>query len=423
MRQIAIVTGLVVLLGCYSSDTFGAGVAGASFGQAPKVRDTEGVGHDFADFKDHVVLWFFWHPDRKESVEELKRMKDVYKKYHRSKLVVILFNMKNDNTAATRVLRGLGLDKRIKFPPKEINAKRIRSQMFNLSVSAGAGPVAQSLRVTEADTPFAQIMVKGVSFTWAGNSKQVDAKLEKELQSIDKAAGSKGSVIRNADVAVQYLDDAIAALKTEGEFSKAMEALSKIPDKSFKNPKLLPKATSVLLHIQMAMKDKPKQIERSMERYPKVRRKLQVLQRTAMTMLRTSLNPKQASKSGNKSSGGIDKEAIANRKLDAANKLRDAGDHFKAYDEYKKIAKIFSVTEAASTAADRILEYEKSAAFMKGYKLAAAESKAEAMLRSAESYRKANLTDLVKKTLKRIVDQYPDTEAATKAKEELAKLG
>ena len=120
-----------------------------------------------------------------------------------------------------------------------------------------------------------------------------------------------------------------------------------------------------------------------------------------------------------------DREEAADAALDTAQKLKEAKKDQPAYARFKAIVKRYPNTPAAKTAADAVAAYDADPAFAKANASATASdaaAKAKSMLSLAMSYLNAGQMDKAKAKFEQIVKDYPSTEQAASAKEQLTKL-
>ena len=86
------------------------------------------------------------------------------------------------------------------------------------------------------------------------------------------------------------------------------------------------------------------------------------------------------------------------------------------------MAKTFPGTPAAAKASAAVAAYEKDPAFKRKVLEAEAGTKARAALSMAKSYKSAGKTDLARRKLQAIIDEFPGTSFAETARKELEVL-
>ncbi|MBI5365698.1 MAG: redoxin domain-containing protein [Planctomycetes bacterium] len=93
-----------------------------------------------------------------------------------------------------------------------------------------------------------------------------------------------------------------------------------------------------------------------------------------------------------------------------------------AYGLDETLAKEFGDTQAGKDAAARLAEMAKDPALMAGVEAERAKAECEGWLRQAENFAKNKMSDKARELLKKVMEKYPDTEYAKRAKEKLSAL-
>ena len=117
-----------------------------------------------------------------------------------------------------------------------------------------------------------------------------------------------------------------------------------------------------------------------------------------------------------------EREASAATALTAARALRDAGSDLAAYERFRAISMDYAETAAAGDALIAVKAYDNDPVFMQKRRDAIAAPKAEPALRSAESYVRNGRSDLARRKLQDVVDSFPGTTFAERAKKSLDAL-
>lgn len=110
---------------------------------------------------------------------------------------------------------------------------------------------------------------------------------------------------------------------------------------------------------------------------------------------------------------------IIETRLRQAREAREQGDHVAAYEHCEWLAERVADTDEGREALRMLGEYEKDEAFMATLKKQRDEANARGMLTLARNYLNANQVELARETYNKIIEQYPDTEAAKEAREAL----
>lgn len=357
-------------------------------------------GKKMGDFKGKFTVLYFWDSSKKESVVGFKEILRLYKAYGKNEKFggFVLFNL--DAPATSNNARGLS-----KGLPFE--------QIFD----GRDGPHNKNMGVKPEDTPVCSILNPDLSITW---SDQL-AKLEDEL--VKRLGAEKAAAPVNPDdetQAVASMNEAIKIIKERGEFTPAVERLAGLTPKMLNDPDVMVAATQVIMLMKLE-KENSKGIERALDQNPKAKNIIRTISRKALAALNAPLpgdSDRATPTRPTTPSTGSSRDAIANRKLNAAEDLQLDSRDIEAYEQFKDIATRYRGTEAAKVATQHVADYEADPAFMKKYHAEAGEEKAQAMLRLARSYKQAGRTDLVRKTVADLLATYPDSAAAREAKAE-----
>jgi lipopolysaccharide biosynthesis regulator YciM len=128
-------------------------------------------------------------------------------------------------------------------------------------------------------------------------------------------------------------------------------------------------------------------------------------------------NPEAAAQIAAQQKAAHGAEALA-----AARQLQADKKDEQAYLRFKEVAQAFGDTPSGVQAAQAVAEYEKDPAFVKRARGKATEGKARAALSMADNYRNAGRTDRARQKYQELIKQYPDSESAETARQDLAKL-
>lgn len=117
------------------------------------------------------------------------------------------------------------------------------------------------------------------------------------------------------------------------------------------------------------------------------------------------------------------KEEKASRTLNLAEQARVTGRYAEALKQYDRLLKKYPGTESEETAAEKAAAIRSDPEIMAIVRDQLAEKECNRMLDTAESYIANQKFDRARVYLQEIIDDYPDTSFARKAKEKLEKLG
>ncbi|MBI1372583.1 MAG: hypothetical protein GC159_07455 [Phycisphaera sp.] len=113
---------------------------------------------------------------------------------------------------------------------------------------------------------------------------------------------------------------------------------------------------------------------------------------------------------------------LALRQMDTADRLRTEGKHFDAYRTYGMVATRYDDTPVAEIARQWVIGYETNEPFMKVFTEAERKKEAKRLYDLAESLKQAGHPDVANKQLKMLIELYPESDYARKARRELPAL-
>ena len=114
-----------------------------------------------------------------------------------------------------------------------------------------------------------------------------------------------------------------------------------------------------------------------------------------------------------------EREANAATALAAARTLRDAGSDLAAYERFRAVSMDYAETAAAGDALIAVKAYDADPIFTLKRRDAIAAPKAEPALQNAENLRRNGRSDLARRKLQDVIDSFPNTTFADKAKKAL----
>lgn len=112
----------------------------------------------------------------------------------------------------------------------------------------------------------------------------------------------------------------------------------------------------------------------------------------------------------------------AGKELEKADGYYAKKDYSKALKAYEKIVKTYKGSEAAGAAAEKVKAMKADKAISAAIAKSDADKKARPMLDMAADFVKAGKVDAARDYYKKVIDQFPDSEYAKKAKVEMDKL-
>ncbi|HAU36640.1 MAG TPA: hypothetical protein DCX07_02845 [Phycisphaerales bacterium] len=233
---------------------------------------------------------------------------------------------------------------------------------------------------------------------WVGHPAQIDKAL---AEAVDKYP----TLVAERAKAMETIEQ-VEKLLGEKSYEAALAALEALPAKLLSDPAVAAKIKLLRGKVKPTGEDQAA-FQKALETHP------------AAAKL---LSPSATSAPATAPSAKVD-ETVLGARLQQADKLREAGKHSSAYRSYKWITEHAQAdSPAAAAAAERIKAYEADEAFMTSYKKEVAEVEAGAILSMARNYQAAGKTDLAKAQFRKVVQEFPDTRAATEARAALAEL-
>lgn len=364
----------------------------------------DGKQHDLASVKGKTVLWYFWSTSVKESVQQMRHLVDLYKTYgQRDDFVIVSFSLDGpDRAAAARqVVSQLGA------PWQQV----IYGQGAETAINQ------QIFQIKADELPAVTLMSGDATLVWSGKADQADQPLGKLLGVEVPAEGRDQTKPLGA---MRRLAEAIEELKDDAEFSPALDALEAIPEPVLSHPQVMPLGVALLVRMKMNT-ERAVQLEQALsgreESIKRLRLINQYLANAAERPMPGLVAPRTAARPE-----PIDPSDLADRKLGMATKLREAGKHAEAYRQLKQIVERWSQTPAAEQAAKWIADYEADSTFMAKQSDEDSQRRGRSMLSLAEGYAKANRKDLARTTYQKLIEKYPDSQAADAARQALKQL-
>lgn len=118
---------------------------------------------------------------------------------------------------------------------------------------------------------------------------------------------------------------------------------------------------------------------------------------------------------------GRNAAAIARAMFNSADRRKTAGDHVAAYRQFKATAAQFPATPSGRKAVLRVNAYERDKRFIDAYRAAAGEKEASGIMNTAIGYEKVGKHEQAMPLYQEIIEKYPETATAVKARKALEK--
>jgi len=366
-----------------------------------------------------VVAWYFWGMEKKQSVQQLKDFADAYKRVGKLWLETKKHaNEKPDKPDFQFITVNIDPN-----PNEGRKLMKTASLPVGLVAAGAQHQWVKALQVTMDDAPIVLLQIKGGGIVWAGpvadTPNLVAQALGLDASKLAKAQEDDGVPVAGA---ARTLADAIVTIDEKQEFTAALETLVDLDAKEFQDPEVLGQAMRLLARLKDPSRST--QVERAMERVPKAAIVLNKLNAAVLSSAERALPGRGSSRTARptRPAPEVDADAIADRKLEAADDARDAGDHAEAYERYKQIVEQHARTPAGEKAFAQVEKYESDAQLMAELKSAASQKKARSMLNLAKGYAQAGRRDLARAKLEELLREYGDSDAAAEATQLLRRL-
>jgi thiol-disulfide isomerase/thioredoxin len=246
--------------------------------------------------------------------------------------------------------------------------------------------------------PHAFIISPKGEVLWRGHPASIEQPL---AQAVQQNPPLPPASVRRAEMSKQ-VDEAIDAIDKEMNFMPALELFSGMEPDQLRDPKLMTTLRPLMMRFRPTG-ERGAALAKFLQDHPEAIEKL-----AAMGVRLPSAGEAVEPEAKN--------QAIAERLMKIADGLRDSDKHVEAYGKYKLIASRYGKTESGAAAAERVAAYEADEQFMKKMQAADQADRAKADFNMAWGYQQAGRDDLAKQGYQKIVDQFPDTEWAAKAK-------
>ena len=224
--------------------------------------------------------------------------------------------------------------------------------------------------------------------------------------------------------------DEIEQKSKAGETAAALKLLAKVPEEAKNDPDLAARMDKVAKAVEGEADKMLAEVNPLVDKgeyVQAVARLKDVSKALAGTPLaakaRKQLNELLARPEVKERVDAAEKAARAAEALAAARELEKQKKDDLAYGRYKAIAREYPDTAAATTAAAAIKRYEGDPAFVKRVVEKEAGTRAKAALSMARSYRNSRKTDQARQKYQSIIQEFPNTEFARAAQQEMTSLG
>jgi tetratricopeptide (TPR) repeat protein len=340
-------------------------------------------------FKNWLLVVVFWSSDDQYTLPEAANINKSFTGYGRRGVRFV----------------GVNLDRDLEVAQESIKAKRLSWPQ----VADGKGwesPIVKEWQPTKE--PQAYILSPEGEVLWTGHPRSMEGTLESAI------ADHPPTVPREAwlELTLAQLNEInrlLEANKDAQDFREPLRLLGELPDNALDDPKVVAALRRMLRHFDSKKEQDVYSLKGYLEGEPEGAAMLaNVRKLLAAPSTQPATQPNKAEQARY--------NQLAQGKLNAANRFRAGKNHVEAYRHYKQVVDDFPDAPVFKLAEARLQEYEANAEFMAQWKIASKEFEAKDILTAGQAYLRAGKKDLAAECFQRIVDEYPETEAAKKAK-------
>jgi len=393
-----------LLLLCAQTTSFAQGRINMRF-QGLQFRAVSGKVYAFpggAELKGKLLLWYFWTPGDRTSVEGLQRVLEMRRFYADQpfEVVTVVLGAEDD---ARPVL------------------KRLPHSTPHLLASQNARLVT-ALGATAENAPVMSLMDDTALVFATGDLKKAQTMLG---QRFNKKIPLAPDTAESRTAAIKALNEAIELISKQSNYTKAAKLIESISDRDLVHAEVLPLAAALSLRIRVDLPDKEKAVAYALKLHPGARRKLRAVDEQLGRLVTIGL-PDEAvlrpADTRSRTAAKPDADALADRKLKRAQRLQDRGEPFEAYRVFKSLLVRYPASAAAETARAAVVELEAQEGFAERFRLDEREREARKLLNLAEGYVRAGRRDAAREAYGQILSKFSDTASAKVAREALEGL-
>jgi len=354
-------------------------------------------GFSLKQYRGKIVVLEFWRTTDSESIDAIPLLNDIHSKLGKSGVVVIAHSPE-DKERVDGVVKG----KSIKY-----------------IVTQGRRAV-ETYEVSAYPEVF---MLDPQGFvTWRGHPAD---DLENRIKDQIRKTPPAGSNVEALEARLKKAEQ----LQSSGRIGPAYTLVRHVADVAAKDSALATKAKSLKDTLE---KEAQKQLDEAKQAASRaanedVCRKLAELSvRFAGSEVGTQADEECAKLKGDRDAKTLIRKAIDNAKgeqrNDEAAELEESKRYTDALDVYREVTEKYADTEAASAATQSIERINGDPTIQKQIQQARAEEEATRWLDLADRFARVEMYDLARARYQMLLDDHPQSQAATKARERLAKL-
>ncbi|MEM9420112.1 MAG: redoxin domain-containing protein [Planctomycetota bacterium] len=347
--------------------------------------------------KGYLVVVHFWAAISEPSLENLPDIQRLHETYHKQGVGIVSVSVDPDAEAARQMAETQGLETLV-----VINAEQtipVNAQFFSKRYGV----------------PHAFIISPEGKLIWDGHGFLLEEHLKQAMIDFPPPTDS----ILGEDLVVDFdpfassVDaEELAKTASQAMFARPMDfhllfdAVKQLPAESFDEAKV---------------KAFGRAVKRTLSNLDPEQKENYELYRTTYPTTAQNLDDWLAASARSISSGGggsVSPEVVASKFQQAEDAEAD-GDDLAAYELYRWIVDRAPDSDEALLAQDMVLIMEGDEALMGQVQAAKLEGKAQNLMTMAKNYANAGLYDKAEETYQKVIDQYPGTDAAKQASEEL----
>jgi peroxiredoxin len=407
---------LALLIGSMSLAFTGAAQAKLATGNKPdfQVRTMSGQTLSPKVMQGRIVIIEFWATWCPPCVEQLPHLRKLYHQVKNRGVSLVSVSLDDRAGTAKRFADNRGM-----VWPQVHDASQSRSLAEAWGVSG---------------IPHAFIFSPDAKLIWRGHPARMDQPLKKAIQTYKSRITPKQNKSKDKDKQNQQASGANqnpSNAKSDPLFTdrsnwkdtarqlnqarrllsqqppaveRAFKVLGQLTEKAIQSKKLKPFATRLAKAAKQVQRQAPQAWQQAEQAQASGAKRLSALRQAVEAGHYQPVPPKK----------------VRQARLRQADKLRQAGRDLKAFGHYRWLVKRAKSTDAGQTAAQHVQRYENDQAFMERWQAHQQSTEAKRLLRLARNYADAGRDDLAQQKYRRLVKQYPDTDAASQAQQALA---
>lgn len=361
------------------------------------VETTDGRAITSGMLEGYLVVVHFWAAVSEPSIQNLPDIQRLHETYHKKGVGIVSVSVDPDPMAAQEMVAEQGLETLIVLNAEQtipVNARFFRKQY---------------------GVPHTFLISPDGNLIWDGHGFLLEEQLEQALIDFppptDAILGEDPAL--DFDPFASSVDpEELAKSAAQAIFSRPIDfrllfdSVKELPAESFDEAKVKAFGRSVKRTLANLDPEQQESYDLYRSEYPGVAQNIDAW---------LAASDRSISSGGG---GSADPELVAS-KFQQAEEAEADGDELAAYELYRWIVDRAPDSDEALLAQDMVLIMEDDEAFMARVQGAKLEGKAQNLMTMAKNYDNAGFYDKADETYQKIIDLYPDTDAAKQAAEEL----